>query len=118
MRDWLSFQPSLDVLPDLVWRRVDSLHALSTSRLLPDVWAINSGTLHLNVGKTTYEVLGVQGGKVHEVFKGKGVEEQYRAFFSNMIPASPFPYGHISLLRYISGSKWIDLSSPKISQSL
>lgn len=108
----------MDVLSDLVWRRVDSLHALSTSRLLPDVWAINSGTLHLNVGKTTYEVLGVQGGKVHEVFKGKGVEEQYRAFFSNMIPASPFLYHHVPLLRYIFGSNWIDLVSPKISQFL
>lgn len=71
----------------LVWRSIESLHALSTSRHLPDVWAINSGTFYFNVSKTTYEGLGVQGGKVHEVFKGKGVEEQYRAFLNISVPS-------------------------------
>lgn len=49
--------------------------------------------MHYNVGKTTYEGLGVQGGKVHEVIKGKGVEEQYRTFLlssvSDFTPAYP-----------------------------
>lgn len=75
---------------EFIWYRINSLHALSTSRLLPDVWAIEAGTMHLNVGKTTYEGLGVNGAKVHEVFKGKGVEEQYRAFLSWMHIGSLF----------------------------
>ncbi|THH15229.1 hypothetical protein EW146_g5215 [Bondarzewia mesenterica] len=55
-------------------------HALSTDRHIPDVWSLertgSSSVLNLNVGKQTFEGLGMHGKKVHDVFKG--CEEQYQ----------------------------------------